>query len=78
MPSKTELKKVAYHKAGHVVITSYYNIRSVGVSIAKKKESLGAAQILGQFGKDPMQTHQLERELDISMSEAAAEEKLAG
>ena len=78
MPSKTELKNAAYHEAGHVVIAWYYNIYSVGVSISKKKDSLGAAQILGQFGKVPIQTHQLERELDIAMAGAAAEEKLTG
>jgi hypothetical protein len=78
MPSKTELKKVAYHEAGHVVIAWYYNIFSVGVSIAKEQDSFGAAQIWGLFGKVPLQTHHLERELDIAMAGAAAEEKLTG
>jgi hypothetical protein len=76
MPSKTELKNVAYHEAGHVVIAWYYNIHCVGVSIAKEQDS--AAQILGLFGKVPLQTHQLERELDIAMAGAAAEEKIIG
>ena len=78
MPSKTELKNVACHEAGHVVIAWYYNIRCVGVSIAKEKDSFGAVQILGLFGKIPLQTHQLERELDIAMAGVAAEEKIIG
>ena len=68
------LKKAAYHEAGHVVIAWYYNIRCVGVSVAKES----AAQIWELFGKVPLQTHQLERELDIAMAGAAAEEKLIG
>jgi len=78
MPSKTELKNVAYHEAGHVVIAWYYSIDCVGVSIAKEQDSFGAAQILGLFGKVPLQTHQLERELDVAMAGAAAEEKIIG
>ena len=78
MPSKTELKNVAYHEAGHVVIAWYYSIDCVGVSIAKEQDSFGAAQILGLFGKVPLKTHQLERELDIAMAGAAAEEKIIG
>ena len=78
MPSKTELKNVAYHEAGHVVIAWYYSIDCVGVSIAKEQDSFGAAQILGLFGKVPLQTHQLERELDIAMAGVAAEEKIIG
>ena len=78
MPSKTELKNVAYHEAGHVVIAWYYSIDCVGVSIAKEQDSFGAAQILGLFGKVPLKTHQLERELDVAMAGAAAEEKIIG
>jgi len=78
MPSKTEQKRVAYHEAGHVVIAWYYNIRCVGVSIAKEQDSFGAVQIWGLFGKVPLKTHQLERELDVAMAGAAAEEKFTG
>jgi len=78
MPSKTELKNVAYHEAGHVVIAWYYSIDCVGVSIAKEQDSFGAAQIWGLFGKVPLKTHQLERELDIAMAGVAAEEKIIG
>jgi hypothetical protein len=46
------------------------------MSIAKNKES--EAQIMGLFEKVPMQTHHLERELDIAMAGAAAEEKFTG
>ena len=74
MPSKSMLKRADYHEAGHVVIAWYYNIRCVGVSVAKES----AAQIWELFGKVPLQTHQLERELDIAMAGAAAEEKLIG
>lgn len=78
MPNKSMLKRAAYHEAGHVVIAWYYSISCVGVSIVKEKDSLGAAQIWGLFGKVPLQAHQLERELDIAMAGAAAEEKLIG
>ena len=78
MPSKSMLKRAAYHEAGHVVIAWYYSIVCVGVSIAKQKNSLGAAQVLGLFGKVPLQAHQLERELDIAMAGVAAEEKFIG
>jgi len=78
MPSKSMLKRVAYHEAGHVVIAWYYNIRCVGVSIAKEQDSFGAVQIWGLFGKVPLKTHQLERELDVAMAGAAAEEKIIG
>jgi hypothetical protein len=70
------LKRAAHHEAGHVVIAWYYDIRCVGVSIAREQDS--AAQILGLFGKVPLQTHQLERELDIAMAGAATEEKIIG
>jgi hypothetical protein len=76
MPSKTEQKNVAYHEAGHVVIAWYYNIGCVGVSIAKEQDS--AAQILRLFGKVALQAYQLERELDIAMAGAVAEEKIIG
>ena len=72
------LKRAAYHEAGHVVIAWYYSISCVGVSIVKEKDSLGAAQIWELFGKVPLQTHQLERVLDIALAGAAAEEKLIG
>jgi ATP-dependent Zn protease len=78
MPSKSMLKRAAYHEAGHVVIAWYYSIGCVGVSIAKEQDSLGAAQIRGLFGKVPLQAHQLERELDIAMAGVAAEEKFTG
>jgi hypothetical protein len=74
MPSKSMLKRAAYHEAGHVVIAWYYSIGCVGVSIAKES----AAQVLGLFGKVPLQLHQLERELDIAMAGVAAEEKFIG
>jgi hypothetical protein len=74
MPSKSMLKRAAYHEAGHVVIAWYYSISCVGVSIAKES----AAQIRGLFGKAFLQAHQLERELDIAMAGVAAEEKLIG
>ena len=76
MPSKTELKNVAYHEAGHVVIAWYYSIHCVGVSIAREQDS--TAQILGLFGKVALQAYQLERELDIAMAGAVAEEKIIG
>jgi hypothetical protein len=78
MPGKTELKRVAYHEAGHVVIAWYYNIFCAGVSIAQEKDSIGGAKIQRLFGKVALQTHQLEKELDIAMAGAAAEEKLKG
>jgi hypothetical protein len=78
MPSKSMLKRAAYHEAGHVVIAWYYSIGCVGVSIAKQKDSFGAAQIRGLFGKAPLQAHQLERELDIALAGVVAEEKFIG
>ena len=76
MPSETELKRFAYHEAGHVVIAWYYSIHCVGVSIAREQDS--TAQILGLFGKVALQAYQLERELDIAMAGAVAEEKIIG
>ena len=71
-----ELKNLAYHEAGHVVVAWYYNIRITGVSISQQKDSV--AHIIGHFGKIPVQAYQLERELDVAMAGAVAEEKVTG
>ena len=76
MSNLIELKNLAYHEAGHVVIAWYYNLRITEVSISQQKDS--AAHIIGHFGKIPVQAYQLERELDVAMAGAVAEEKVTG
>ena len=74
-----EQKLTAYHEAGHSVIAWYYNIHTLGVSIVKGRHTLGESRLLSHFRWLPhLQVHQLERELDVNMAGAAAEEKLAG
>ena len=74
-----EQKLTAYHEAGHSVIAWYYNIHTLGVSIVKGRHTLGESRLLSHFrGLPHLQVHQLERELDVNMAGAAAEEKLTG
>ena len=74
-----EQKLTACHEAGHSVIAWYYNIHTLGVSIVKGRHTLGESRLLSHFRRLPhLQVHQLERELDVNMAGAAAEEKLAG
>ena len=79
MPRVNEQKLTAYHEAGHAVIAWDYNIHTLGVSIVKGRHTLGESRLLSHFGRLPhLQVHQLERELDVNLAGAAAEEKLTG
>ncbi|MBC8458382.1 MAG: hypothetical protein H8D67_10345, partial [Deltaproteobacteria bacterium] len=79
MPRVNDRKLAEYHEAGHVVIAWYYNIHTVGVSIVKGRHTNGESRVLSHFRRLPdLQVHQLERELDVNMAGAAAEEKLTG
>ncbi len=72
-------KRAAYHEAGHAVIAWYYNIHTLGVSILKGRHTLGESRLLSHYRiLSHLQVHQLERELDMNMAGAAAEEKVAG
>ncbi len=79
MPRVNDRKLTAYHEAGHAVIAWYYNIHTLGVSIVKGRHTLGESALLTHFRiLSHLQVHQLERELDVNMAGAAAEEKLTG
>jgi hypothetical protein len=79
MPSRKELIESAYHEAGHTVIAWYYGRHIIGASVFHDKNKKSNCQILGLLGKFPnIEAHELEREMDIIMAGAAAEEQLTG
>lgn len=79
MLNQEELITSAYHEAGHAVIAWYYKRRILGAFISQDKNKNGNCEIIRLFGKFPdIEVHELEREMDIIMAGAIAEEQLTG
>ncbi len=79
MLNQEELIISAYHEAGHAVIAWYYGRRILGAFISQDKNKNGSCEIIRLFGKFPdIEVHELEREMDIIMAGAVAEEQLTG
>jgi hypothetical protein len=79
MKNRIKRKKTAYHEAGHAVITWYYDRPIFGASIAPDGDITGVLKRTSPFGRLPkMPVHEIEKELDIIMAGAVAEEQLTG
>jgi len=79
MSNCDDLTTSAYHEAGHAVIAWYYGRRILRAAISQDKDKKGNCEIIRLFGKFPnIEVHEFEKEMDIIMAGAAAEEQLTG
>ena len=79
MSNREDLITSAYHEAGHAVIAWYYGRRILGAAISQDKDNKGHCEIIRLLGRIPnIKIHELEREMDIIMAGAIAEEQLTG
>ena len=79
MSNREGLITSAYHEAGHAVIAWHYGRHILGAAISQDKDNKGNCEIIRLFGRSPnIKVHELEREMDIIMAGAIAEEQLTG